>query len=254
MELLGMALARVDGAQLLDHMFAELREGRGGWLVTANLDFLRRHAHDPGMRRLYDLADVRVADGRPLVWAAKLQGDHLPERVAGSRLMEPLAERAVQEGRSLYLLGGVPGAAEGAAKALQAHAPGLRICGYSSPFVDQPPTAEQLAPIVAELERDRPDFLLVALGSPKQELLIEALRPRFPATWMMGVGITFSFLAGLEPRAPLWMGEIGLEWVHRLAQDPKRLGPRYLRHDVPFALELFGRVALRRFAAYRNAT
>src|SRR5690349_7239105 len=112
--LLGMALAQVDTRQLLDHIFAELSAGRGGWLVTANLDFLRRHAHDPQMRRLYEQADVRVADGRPLVWAAKLQGDELPERVAGSRLIYPLAMQAAREQRSLYLLGGAPGAAEGA--------------------------------------------------------------------------------------------------------------------------------------------
>ena len=245
-ELLGMALAQVDTKQLLEHIFAELRAGRGGWLVTANLDFLRRHAHDPHMRRLYDQADVRVADGRPLVWAAKLQGDELPERVAGSRLIYPLAMHAAREGRSLYLLGGVAGAAEGAAETLCAYAPGLRISGYSSPRVSEPPTDVELEPIVTELERDPPDILLVAFGSPKQELVIEALRARFPKTWMIGVGITFSFVAGMESRAPEWMGDIGLEWVHRLAQDPKRLARRYLAHDVPFAFELFGRIALRR--------
>jgi N-acetylglucosaminyldiphosphoundecaprenol N-acetyl-beta-D-mannosaminyltransferase len=241
-----MELARVDGSQLLDHIFAELSEGRGGWLVTANLDFLRRYAHDPSMRRLYAQADVRVADGRPLVWAAKLQGDELPERVAGSRLVEPLAARAAREGRSLYLLGGVDGAAAGAARTLCQQAPGLHIAGYSSPRVSEPASAGELDFIHTELERTKPDVLLVALGSPKQELLIEALRPRFPGIWMIGVGITFSFLAGLEPRAPEWMGDWSLEWVHRLAHDPKRLGPRYLLHDVPFAFELFGRAALRR--------
>lgn len=243
-----MALAQVDTRQLLDHIFSELSAGRGGWLVTANLDFLRRHAHDPRMRQLYAQADVRVADGRPLVWAAKLQGDDLPERVAGSRLIYPLAMRAAREGRSLYLLGGVPDSAAGASETLRAYAPGLRITGYSDPRVSEPPTRAQLEPIEAELERDPPDILLVAFGSPKQELVIEALRARFPKTWMMGVGITFSFLAGMESRAPEWMGDIGLEWVHRMAQDPKRLGPRYLRHDVPFALELFGKIALRRLA------
>jgi N-acetylglucosaminyldiphosphoundecaprenol N-acetyl-beta-D-mannosaminyltransferase len=248
-ELLGMSLAEVGTPELLDHIFGELGHGRGGWLVTANLDFLRRFTHDPRMRDLYARADVRVADGRPLVWAAKLQGDHLPERIAGSRLVEPLAERAAREGRSLYLLGGAPGAAVGAANKLCERAPQLRIAGHSNPRVSEPATSAEVEQIAAELERDRPDVLLVALGSPKQELLIGALRARFPGTWMIGVGITFSFLAGLEPRAPEWMGEYSLEWVHRMVHDPKRLAPRYLLHDIPFAFELFGRIALRRLTA-----
>jgi N-acetylglucosaminyldiphosphoundecaprenol N-acetyl-beta-D-mannosaminyltransferase len=244
-----MSLAEIGTPQLLDHMFAELAQGRGGWLVTANLDFLRRFTHDRSMRQLYAQADVRVADGRPLVWAARLQGDYLPERIAGSRLVEPLAARAAREGRSLYLLGGAPGAAAGAAEKLRAQNPSLRIAGYSSPMVSQPATETEVEQIAAELEASRPDILLVALGSPKQELLIGPLRARFPRTWMIGVGITFSFLAGLETRCPDWMAEYSLEWVHRMVHDPKRLAPRYLLHDIPFAFELFGRIALRRLTA-----
>src|SRR5687767_5103619 len=90
-ELHGMSLARMDRFALLDHIFGSLAAGRGGWLVTANLDILRRHAIDPVARELYDAADVRVADGMPLVWAARLQGDPLPERVAGSSLLWLLA-------------------------------------------------------------------------------------------------------------------------------------------------------------------
>ena len=93
-ELYGMTLARLGMQQTLDHLFESLASGRGGWLVTANLDFLRRHVKDPEMRALYDRADVTVADGMPLVWAARLQGDDLPERVAGSAMVALVAERA----------------------------------------------------------------------------------------------------------------------------------------------------------------
>src|SRR3954449_9066227 len=114
-ELCGMPLASIDTRQLLDHLFESLASGRGGWLVTANLDFLRRHVKDPRARALYDQADVTVAAGMPLVWAARLQGDDVPERVAGSSMVALVAERAAAEQRSLYLLGGAPGAAGKAA-------------------------------------------------------------------------------------------------------------------------------------------
>ena len=86
-ELLGMSLAQIGQDQLLDHMFGALAHKQGGWLITANLDFLYRYARDVEARALYDAADIRVADGMPLVWAARLQGDHLPERVAGSSMV-----------------------------------------------------------------------------------------------------------------------------------------------------------------------
>jgi N-acetylglucosaminyldiphosphoundecaprenol N-acetyl-beta-D-mannosaminyltransferase len=251
-ELYGMEIARLDRWAVLDHLFGELAAGRGGWLITANLDFLRRHVQDPEARALYDAADLRVADGMPLVWAARLQGDVLPERVAGSSLVALVAERAAKDGRSLYLLGGAPGAAEGAARVLREQFPALRICGTSSPRVSDPPTAEEQAAIVAELAPLAPDLLLVGLGSPKQEKLIRALRPRLPNAWMIGVGISFSFLAGDVRRAPMWMQRTGLEWIYRLAQEPRRLARRYLWEDLPFSVELF-RHALGRRRARRSA-
>ncbi len=245
-ELLGMPLARVDEDAMLDHLFGELGAGRGGWLITANLDFLRRFYKEPHMRALYAQADVMVADGMPLVWASRLQGEPLPERVAGSALIYRFADRAALEGRRIYLLGGEPGAGQGAAAALCARAPGLQICGYSAPRISDPPTKEELSLVRAELERTKPHLLLVGLGSPKQERLIHALRAGFPQTWMVGVGISFSYVAGMVVRAPELVRRAGLEWVHRLAQEPRRLAKRYLVDDLPFAFELFTRALLAR--------
>jgi N-acetylglucosaminyldiphosphoundecaprenol N-acetyl-beta-D-mannosaminyltransferase len=240
--LLGMELARVDEDGLLDYMFRELAAQRGGWLITANLDFLRRYAKDPTIRQLYGAADVAVADGMPLVWAAGLQGDPLPERVAGSALIYRFADRAALERRSVYLLGGDPGAGEAAAQVLCERAPGLRVVGQSAPRYSSEPTPAELEATIATLRQSQPDLLLVGIGSPKQERLIHALRPHFPAMWMVGVGISFSFVAGHVRRAPSWMRQSGLEWVHRFLQEPKRLGRRYLLEDLPFAAELFARV------------
>jgi N-acetylglucosaminyldiphosphoundecaprenol N-acetyl-beta-D-mannosaminyltransferase len=108
--------------------------------------------------------------------------------------------------------------------------------------VSPEPTELEVAAAVAELRKKKPDLLLVGLGSPKQERLIRALRAHFPHMWMVGVGISFSFVAGHVSRAPVWMRKSGLEWIHRLTQEPKRLARRYLIEDLPFAAELFGRV------------
>ncbi|MEY4576115.1 MAG: hypothetical protein RL701_818 [Pseudomonadota bacterium] len=245
-ELLGMRIARVDEDAVLDHMFAELAAGRGGWLVTANLDFLRRYDREPNTRHLYAAADVTVADGMPLVWASELLGTPVPERVAGSALIYRFAERAARDKRSLYLLGGDPGAGDSAARVLCQGAAGLRVVGHSAPRFSLEPTEAELAATISELQATRPDLLLVGLGSPKQERVIHALRARFPAMWMVGVGISFSFVAGQLSRAPSWMRDSGLEWVHRLAQEPKRLARRYLVEDLPFAAELFARVLWQR--------
>lgn len=241
-DLLGMQLAVVDEDGVLDHMFAELKQSRGGWLVTANLDFLRKHAKEPTLRDLYAKADLTVADGMPLVWASGLLGNPLPERVAGSALIYRFAERAAREQRSLYLLGGDPGAAEAAGRELARRYPGLRIAGFSAPRFSATPTPQELQETISVLTETKPDLLLVGLGSPKQERVIHALRPHFPATWMVGVGISFSFVAGQVTRAPAWMRKSGLEWVHRLTQEPRRLARRYLLEDLPFAAELFARV------------
>jgi N-acetylglucosaminyldiphosphoundecaprenol N-acetyl-beta-D-mannosaminyltransferase len=245
-DLLGMPLARTDSAGLLDHMFDSLGRGEGGWAVTANLDFLRRHVREDASRSLYAAADVVVADGMPLVWAARLQGDNLPERVAGSSLIWSIAERAAQEGRSIYFLGGEPEANVEAVAVLRERWPSIVVAGQSSPMVASPPSEAEIAALTEELARANPALVLVGMGSPKQEQLISALRSALPRAWMMGVGISFSFVAGRVRRAPVWMQKTGVEWIWRLVQEPRRLARRYLVDDLPFSFELFGRAFLKR--------
>lgn len=237
--LAGLELAALTSAGLVDHIFEALAGGRGGWVVTANLDFARRSARDPRMRALYAAADLRVADGMPLVWASRLHGSAVPERIAGASLIWTLAERAAKTRRSLFLLGGDPGVAERAAVVLRERHPALEVAGVWDGRVGSPPSATELDEITQRLQRRVPDLLFVGLGSPKQEELIAALRARFPATWMLGLGASFDFVAGTLVRAPRWVQRAGLEWVHRLAQDPKRLARRYLVDDLPFAFSLF---------------
>jgi N-acetylglucosaminyldiphosphoundecaprenol N-acetyl-beta-D-mannosaminyltransferase len=245
-EIAGMSIDVLDYDAVLDEMFSALARREGGWIVTANLDILRRSVVDPEMQALYASADVRVADGMPLVWAARLQGDRLPQRVAGSTLSWRIAERAAREGRSIYLLGGDPGAADGSQRVLESRYPGLRICGSSSPMVSNPATLEQIETLVEAIEPTEPDIVYVAFGSPKQEYVARDLRERLPNTWFIGVGISLGFISGQVERAPEWMQELGLEWVHRLVQEPRKLAHRYLVDDLPFAALLFAKAAKNR--------
>jgi N-acetylglucosaminyldiphosphoundecaprenol N-acetyl-beta-D-mannosaminyltransferase len=236
LDLFGMPIADIDTEGLLDHMFDSLEAGRGGWIVTANLDILRRFVLDPASRELYGQADIIVADGMPLVWASQLRHEPLPERVAGSSMTVDLLRRAAQTGRTVYMLGGKGDVAERAREATERDMPGLRIVGTQAPFISSPITPAETDAIVEEIDKagDAPDIILVGFGSPKQEHAIAALRARYPNAWFIGIGITFSFLCNETPRAPVWMQKTGLEWLHRMTQEPKRLTTRYLRDDLPF--------------------
>lgn len=250
-ELGGLPVAAIDRAALVDAVFEGMAHERGGWIVTANTDLLRQAAESPEVRRLFGEADWIVADGMPLLWAARAAGRPLPGRVAGSDLVRDLAARAGATGRRLFLLGGEKGVAETAAARLRDAYPGLRIVGIASPQLSSEPTEAELEGVRGQLAAARPDLVYVAFGAPKQERVIRALRPALPAAWWMGCGISLSFLAGRVRRAPRWMQRSGLEWVHRLAQEPGRLWQRYLVHDVGFALRMLVDARRRRGAAAR---
>src|SRR5688500_15081476 len=244
-ELHGVQIHAITEAQTIAHVLNELDARRGGVVVTPNLDHLRRAATDLNFGAMVAEADLVVADGMPLVWASRIQGTPLPERVAGSNLISTLSGAAAGRGRSVYLLGGAEGTAEAAARVLIERFPALKVAGAFCPPVGFEDDPKRMADIVASLATARPDIVYVALGSPKQEKLIARLRPVLPEAWWLGVGVSFSFLCGDVRRAPRWMQRTGLEWVHRLVQEPRRLFKRYVVSGMPFAAALLGRAALR---------
>lgn len=239
-ELRGVHINAITEEQAVRHMMTEADAGRGGMVVTPNLDHLHRCLHDIGFAALVSEAEMIVADGMPLVWASRLQGTPLPERVAGSNLISSLSRAAAETGRTVYLLGGAPGTAEGAARALKERFPSLQIAGTICPPVGFENDPVMMAELIEAVSSARPDVVFVALGSPKQERLILKLRPLLPHAWWLGVGISFSFLSGDVRRAPVWMQKIGMEWIHRLIQEPRRLFRRYIVVGIPFAIDLLG--------------
>jgi N-acetylglucosaminyldiphosphoundecaprenol N-acetyl-beta-D-mannosaminyltransferase len=184
----------------------------------------------------------------PLIWASRIQGTPLPERVTGSNLIWSLTASAARRRRSIYFLGGAPGTGQKASLILASRYPGLQVAGCSDIAFPSDLTADdQISRLKADLEATAPDIIYVALGSPKQEQLIERFRNTLPHSWWLGVGIAFSFVAGEIRRAPLWMQRAGLEWSHRLAQEPRRLARRYLVDGMPFAVRLLCGAVLMRF-------
>ncbi|MFF4194389.1 WecB/TagA/CpsF family glycosyltransferase [Nonomuraea sp. NPDC001831] len=241
-----MALTETEVAGLVTQGW---RDGRGGSIVTANVDIVRAATRDPGLAALVAEAELVVADGMPVVWAARLAGLALPDRVTGASLVFTLSESAAREGRSVFLLGGEPGVARTAGEVLAGRFPGLRVAGSSSPpfgFEREPGGMEE---VVAEVRAAAPDLVLVGLGFPKQERVMAALRPELPRAWYLGCGAGIPMAAGHFRRAPRAMQRAGGEWIFRLALEPRRLVRRYLRDDLPFALRLLAGTAWRRLIA-----
>jgi N-acetylglucosaminyldiphosphoundecaprenol N-acetyl-beta-D-mannosaminyltransferase len=219
--------------------------GNGGSITTVNADIARTAWREPDLAQLIAAGSLVVADGMPLVWAARLAGDALPERVTGSSLVFSLSEAAATDGRSVFILGGADGVPDQAAASLRARFPGLSIAGTHSPPFGFDRSREGIRDAITAVTATAPDLVLVGLGFPKQERLIENLRHNLPSTWHLGCGGGIAMAAGVLRRASPSMQRLGLEWVHRLALEPRRLAGRYLR-DMPFAIRLLAESAAHR--------
>jgi N-acetylglucosaminyldiphosphoundecaprenol N-acetyl-beta-D-mannosaminyltransferase len=221
-------------------VLAALSRGHGGILVTPNIDILRQ-LRQPANRDIARGADLVVADGMPVVWASKLSRRPLPERVAGSALIFSLSMAASGADRTVFVLGGRFGVAQRAADHLAAS--GSKVAGWHFPpfgFENDPAATQD---VIDAIEAAGPDVVFVGLGFPKQERLILQLRKRFPSTWFVGCGGAITMAAGDIDRAPSAMQRFGLEWVHRLVKEPRRLARRYLVNDVPYTVGLLARSA-----------
>ncbi len=226
--------------RVMDMVAASRRDGRPRQVATVNVDFLvnalawrPNYTRHPELLDILRRADMVTADGMPIVWASRLQGAPLRERVAGSDMVPRLAEEATRRNLSLYFLGGREGIGKQAADILIERFPGLRIVGIESPYVhvegeELAFSEEEDAAVVEDINRSGADILLLALGNPKQEIWFHRNRDRLKAPVSIGVGGTFEFIAGTVTRAPVWMQKTGLEWVYRITQDPRRLLKRYV--------------------------
>lgn len=214
-------------ARIADWCQHETRSCR--FVVTPNLDHAVLLQTHEGLRAAYSEASLIIADGMPMIWANRLIGGPLRERVAGSDLIPKLFSSA-SAGRpfSVFLLGAAPGVAERAAHNIHERYPFVKVVGTYSPDLGFERNPEECEKIVAAVNASEPDVLVVGFGAPKQELWTHAYAPKLNAKVAICSGATIDFMAGHRRRAPRWMQKTGSEWVYRSLTEPRRLLPRYL--------------------------
>ena len=224
-----------DAVALVEQM---VRSRRPHYLVTANVDFLVQAQEDVELQRILFDAHLVLCDGTPLVWASRMLGNPLPERVAGSDLVPLLIRVAAEKNYRLFFLGGTPESTELALSKIKAQYPGLSIVAYSPPFNKLLEMDHD--EIKRRIQEARPDFLFVSFGCPKQEKWITMHYQSLGVPVSAGVGGTIDFLAGHLKRAPVWMQRTGTEWIFRLLQEPRRLFRRYVKDLWVFGWSILG--------------
>jgi N-acetylglucosaminyldiphosphoundecaprenol N-acetyl-beta-D-mannosaminyltransferase len=236
--LTGVQIDNLDEQGVINHILEERLTLRGGWMINPNVDVLRQVHADTELQSLVKQANLVIADGTPLIWASRIRKTPLAERVPGSQLIWSLSGAAAERCVSVFLLGGTTGVAERAGLALRLRYPNLKLAGTHCPPFGFESDAEQMQAIFTAVESSSPGIVFCGLGFPKQERLMAILASRFPGMWFIGSGASLTMAAGDVPRAPEWMQSVGLEWLYRLVQEPRRLFSRYIIHDIPFALRL----------------
>ena len=199
--------------------------GRNHQVTTVNVDFVVNARRDPDLMNVLQGASLSIPDGMPIVWVSRVLGTRLRERVAGADLVEQLAERAADTGHRMYLFGSAPGVAARAADLLVDKFPSLQIVADAGPMVGSDGAMDDAH--VDRIASAQPDIVCVALGNPKQEYWISRYGRRIGAPVLIGVGGTLDLIVGEKQRAPAWMQRVGLEWVFRAGQEPRRLVKRY---------------------------
>jgi len=220
-------LSEDEAVALIDELISS---GGGHYAAVVNAAKIVNATRDERLKRALLDADFVTADGMSVVWASRLIRPALKERVTGIDLFERLVEHAASHDLSVYLLGARDDAVLGAVSKLSVRHPGLRVAGYRNGYF----AASESDAIAAEIKQSAADFLFVAMGSPAQEYWITSNVSRTGVRFALGVGGSFDHVSGLVARAPLWMQRAGLEWLHRLIREPRRLWKRYLVGNLTF--------------------
>ena len=210
-------------------------DDRCRYVVTPNVDHAVLLQENEGLQNAYADAELILADGHPIVWASRLLNQPLPERVPGSELVPKLFDDFNQsknrdsETLRVFLLGAGPGVAAKAAANMKVQWPNVETVGVYSPPMGFEHDPEETTYILGRIALTAPDLVVVGLGAPKQEIWVHQHQHEIPAKAALCVGATIDFLAGEKKRAPVWMQRSGIEWLHRMLSEPKRLVKRYAK-------------------------
>lgn len=220
----------------MDEAVASLRswisedEGECRYVVTPNVDHTVLLQENNELSKAYDAAHLILADGHPIVWASRLLRKPLPERVPGSELVPALFDSFNENGQlKVFLLGALPGVGAIAAANMKKRWPNVQTVGVYSPPLGFENDPGECNDILGRIALSRPDVVIVGLGAPKQEIWANRYYKEMNAKAALCVGATIDFLAGKQKRAPIWMQKTGVEWLHRMCSQPRRLVKRYAK-------------------------
>jgi len=229
--LMGCAIDNLTMEETLRTVESFIAAGTPHQHVVVNVDKLVKASRDAGLRRIINECALVNVDGMPVVWASRLLGKPLKERVAGVDLFEALMRRAADKGWRVYLLGAREDVVSQVAATYQRKYPGLVLAGWRNGYWQG---EQEEAQVAQGVRAARPDLLFVAISSPKKEEFLGRWQAAMRVPFAMGVGGTFDVAIGRVKRAPLWMQKSGLEWFYRFLQEPRRMFRRYFIDDMAF--------------------
>lgn len=224
---LGVGVNAVSFSEAVDIFVHAIESGRTGYVCLSSVHPIVEAVRDYSFRRILNRSLLTLPDGMPLVWVGRLQRHRRMERVYGPDFMLAICEQSVRKKWTHFLYGGKEGVGEALKKNLERKFPGIRVCGtYCPPFRDL--TAEEEDELQKVVSAASPDIMWVGISSPKQEKFMASHSGVLKCRMMVGVGAAFDLHTGRMRDAPKWMKEAGLQWFHRLTQEPFRLGRRYI--------------------------
>lgn len=242
MTIMGCEVDNLDMEETLQRIEEFIKDGSPHQHVVINADKVVKAYRDPGLRRIINECSLINADGMPVVWASRILGKPLKERVAGVDLFDALMRRAAEKGWRVYLLGAKEEVVSGVKRLYEMRYPNLVVAGYRNGYWKP----EEEAGVAAAIGETRPDLLFVAISSPKKEQFLGRYQAEMKVPFAMGVGGTFDVAVGKVKRAPVWMQKSGFEWFYRFLQEPRRMFRRYFIEDMYFFWMLAKELAVKR--------
>lgn len=240
---LGIGISAINMEEAVEFSDCLIRENRRGYICVTGVHGVIEAQSDPDFRTILNSSFLTTPDGMPTVWVGRLQGFSRMRRVYGPDYMMELCAISVAKGYKHFLYGGKPGVAEHLGCVLTTKFPGLQVVGtFTPPF--RPLTPMEEDGFIAQVKEANPDIIWVGLSTPKQERFMARYLDRLEVKLMVGVGAAFDIHTGEIRDAPKWMKRSGIQWVHRLIQEPRRLWKRYLINNPKFvwkvSLQLLG--------------
>jgi len=240
--LMGCSIDNLSMEETLQAIEGFIQTGKPHQHVVVNVDKLVKASRDPELRRIINGCALVNVDGMPVVWASRLLGKPLKERVAGVDLFDALMLRAGEKGWRVFLLGAKEDVVGKVASTYRQRYPALVLAGWRNGYWKGELEEAQVA---AQIREARPDLLFVAISSPKKEQFLGRWQAEMKIPFAMGVGGSFDVAIGRVKRAPAWMQKAGLEWFYRFLQEPRRMFRRYFIQDMAFVWLLIKEVARR---------